>query len=132
MKRVAVLVLLATGSAFAQAPGSRLYIPAAGPNSTVSNGTNLVTMNGAAFNLLLQAEIYKAKVPVEIVSNSEQADYVVHWATMPKNSRSTTATVSLIGRDRQVVWAGTADKKTLHDCAEDITKQLKSAMKHKK
>jgi len=51
---------------------------------------------------------------------------------MPKNWRSTTATVSLVGRDKQVVWAGTADKKALHDCAEDITKQLRNALKHKK
>lgn len=130
--RISVFALLTTAFVFAQAPGSKLYISAAGPNNTVSNGTNVVTTNGPAFNLVLQAEIFKAKLPIEIVTNSVQADYVVHWATMPKNWRYTTATVSLIDKDEQVVWAATADKKTLHDCAENITKQLKNTMKHKK
>jgi hypothetical protein len=43
-----------------------------------------------------------------------------------------TVSVSLLDKDKQVVWAGSSDRKNLHDCAKDVTEQLKGLMKHKK
>jgi hypothetical protein len=144
---VLVLLAAASGSAFAQEPGSKLYIPASAPNKTVDDGNKVVTTNGAAFNLVLQAELIKEKVPLTLVTEPAQADYVAQWAAIPEETTSHgngsvlfhnhtkelyTVSTSLVGRDKQVVWAGSADKKNLHDCAAEITKQLKKAMKDKK
>ena len=151
MKYVVALVLasLATGFAYAQNPGSKLYIPPPDPNQTLTDGTKVVTTQGAAFNLVLQGEIFKAKLPLQMVNDRAQADYVVHWGYIPEEENASshgngsllfhahsnskelyTVSVSFVGKDRQVVWAGSADKKNLHDAAEEITKQLKNAMKH--
>jgi hypothetical protein len=144
---LAVIALLTAGLAFAQAPGSKLYIPSAAPNTTVTDGSKVITTTAPAFNLVLQAEIFKARLPFTLVNDSAQADYVVEWAAIPEEGDSHgngsllfhsktkelyTVTASLLGKDKQVVWAGSADKKNLRDCAMDITEQLKREMKHKK
>jgi hypothetical protein len=138
---------MAAGSAFAQEPGSKLYIPLPAPDQTVTDGTKVVTTTAPAFNLVLQAEIFKARLPFEIVNDAGQADYVVQWAAIPEegnvhgngsllfhsvSKELYTVSVSLLAKDKQVVWAGSADKKNLHDCAVEIARQLKATMKHKK
>lgn len=145
---LAVLTLLAAGSsAFAQAPGSKLYIPPPEANKTVDDGNKVVTTNGAAFNLVLQAELVKEGLPLTLVTDAVQADYKMQWAAIPEEGTSHgngsllfhsvskelyTVSASLVGKDNQVVWAGSVDKKNLHDCAVVITKQLKDSMKGKK
>ncbi|MGB8782134.1 MAG: hypothetical protein WCD02_03380 [Terriglobales bacterium] len=148
MKYVLALVaLLTAGFAFAQEPGSKLYIPPPQANQTLTDGTKVVTTTAPAFNVVLQAAIFKEKLPFQMVQDSAHADYVVQWAAIPEEGNSHgngsllfhsvskelyTVSASLLSKDSQVVWAGSADKKNLHDAAEEITKQLKSTMKHKK
>jgi hypothetical protein len=139
-----VLALLAAGSTPAQVPGSKVYIPPSAPNKTVDDGNKVVTTNGAAFNLVLQAELIKEKLPFTMVTDPAQAVYMVQWAAIPEegngsvrwghsiNKELYTVSVSLVGKDSQVIWAGSADKKNLHDSAVVITRQLKDAMKDKK
>jgi hypothetical protein len=144
---LAMLVLLTAVFAFAQERGSKLYISPAVSNTTITDGTKTVTTTAPAFNLVLQAEIFKAQLPVKLVSDSAQADYVVEWAAIPEEGNSHgngsvlfhnvskelyTVSASLLDKDKQVIWAGSADKMNLHDCAKDVTEQLKRAMKHKK
>ena len=142
---VASLVILTAGLAFAQEPGSKLYIPPPTANQTLTDGTKVVTTEGAPFNQVLQAEIFKERLPFKIVNDSTQADYMVQWSAIPEEgtdhatlSRSVTrkelytVTASLVGKDSAVVWAGSSDKKNLHDSAIEITRQLKDTMKHKK
>lgn len=141
---VAVLVLLTAGFAFGQEPGSKIYIPQPAPNKTVADGTKLVTTTAPAFNLVLQAEIFKTRLPLQIVSDPKQADYTMQWAAIPEEERTNstfsgvtqderyTVSVSLLGKDSQVIWAGSVDKKNIHDCAVEIARQLKDEMKHKK
>lgn len=147
MKNVIVaLVLLAaaSGSAFAQEAGSKVYIPPSGPKNTVTDGTKVVTTSGAQFNQVMQAELFKERLSITLVTDAAQADYVMQWSVIPEEQKNSyhfghstgkelyTVSTSLVGKDKQVVWAGSADKKNLHDCAADITKQLKNAMKGKK
>lgn len=147
MKHVLAALLLTTGFAFAQEPGSKLYIPPSAANTTVADGTKVVTTTAPAFNLVLQAEIFKKKLPLTLVSDAEHADYVVEWAAIPEegnmhgngsllfhnvNKELYTVSASLLDKNKQVIWAGSADKKNLHDCAENVAEQLKGAMKHKK
>lgn len=139
-----VFALLSVGSAFAQEPGSKVYIPASAPNKTVDDGNKVVTTTSAQFNLVLQAELFKEKLPFTLVTDPAQATYTMQWAAIPEEDQSHagfrhisnkelyTVSASLLGSDKQVVWAGSADKKNLHDCAVEITKQLKSSMKGKK
>jgi hypothetical protein len=135
---LAVLALLSAGSAFAQKPGTKLFIPAPDPSKTVDDGNRVITTKSPEFNLVLQAEIFKAKLPFTIVNDSTAADYVVQWAAIPEEDRSNkksnkelyTVSASLLGKDKSVVWAGSADKKNLRDCAVVITHQLQDAMKH--
>lgn len=144
MRYVFALLLLA-GFAVAQEPGSKLYIPPSAANTTVADGTKVVTTTAPAFNLVLQAEIFKEKLPFTLVSDSEHADYTVQWAAIPEeanghvsflshavNKELYTVSASLLDKNKQVVWAGSADKKNLYDCAKDVAEQLKGAMKHKK
>jgi hypothetical protein len=146
MKYVLAVLLLASGFAFAQEPGSKLYIPSPAADKTVDDGNKVVTTQGAAFNLVLQAEIFRQKLPFKMVSNSVQADYVVEWAAIPEEGvgrvsytgkKATskelyTVSASFVDKDKQVVWAGSADKKNLQDCAKNIAEQLQKEMKHKK
>jgi|HubBroStandDraft_5_1064220.scaffolds.fasta_scaffold260371_1 hypothetical protein len=145
MKYALALLLLTTGFVFAQEPGSKLYIPASAPNTTVADGTKVVTTTAPAFNLVLQAEIFKEKLPFTLVSDADQADYVVQWAAIPEEGNAHvsflshsvskelyTVSASLLDKNKQVVWAGSADKKNLYDCAKDVAEQLKNVMKHKK
>ena len=145
--------LLVGGCAFAQiAPGSKLYIPPPEAQQTLTDGTKVVTTPGAAFNLVLQTEIFKQHVPVKLVEDSEMADYVVHWAAIPEEHKGKvrqaaptayggvvstgkelyTVSISVLDKDKQVVWAGDCDKKNLRDSAEKIARQLNDLMKHKK
>jgi hypothetical protein len=92
----------------------------------------------------MQAELFKEKVSVTLVTDATQADYVMHWSVIPEERKSSshfgrstgkelyTVSTSLVGKDKQVVWAGSADKRNLHDCAAEVAKQLKNAMKGKK
>jgi hypothetical protein len=143
----AVLIVFGVGFTFAQAPGTKLYIPAPAPTQTLVDGTKVVNTTAPAFNLVLQGEIFRAQLPFTIVSDASQADYVVEWAAIPEEGNVSgngsvlfhnvskelyTVSVSLLGRDKQVVWAGSADKRNLRDCALIITQQLKTSMKHKK
>ena len=147
MKYVFAAVLLLAGFAFAQEPGSKLYIPAPAPEMTVADGTKVVTTTAPAFNLVLQAEIFKEKLPFTLVSDAEHADYVVEWAAIPEEGNAHgngsmlmhsvskelyTVSASMLDKNKQVVWAGSSDKKNLFDCAKDVAEQLKAAMKHKK
>lgn len=143
-----LLTLLAASSAFAQEPGSKVYIPPSAPNQTVDDGNKVVTTTAPAFNLVMQAELFKAKLPLTLVTDPAQATYTMQWAAIPEEERTTghvnfghavgtgkelyTVSASLLDRDKQLVWAGSADKKNLHECAVDITRQLKDSMKHKK
>jgi hypothetical protein len=148
---LALVALLTAGFAFAQEPGSKLYIPPPQANQTLTDGTKVVTTTAPAFNVVLQAEIFKEKLPLQIVQDSAHADYVVQWAAIPEETTGSgygngsllfhahssskelyTVSASLLGKDNQVVWAGSADKKNLHDAAEEIAKQLKNVMKHNK
>lgn len=141
---VLVLLAVASGSAFAQEPGSKVYIPPPAPNKTLTDGAEVVTTSGAQFNEVMQAELFKEKVSVTLVTDATQADYVMHWSVIPEERKSSshfgrstgkelyTVSTSLVGKDKQVVWAGSADKRNLHDCAAEVAKQLKNAMKGKK
>jgi len=142
MKFVLAVLLLTASFTFAQERGSKLYIPPSTANTTVTDGTKVVTTTSPAFNLVLQAEIFKAKL-FAVVNDSTQADYVVQWVAIPEEASSHggihvvskelyTVSASLVGKDSQMVWAGSADKKNLLDCAKDITEQLEKSMKHKK
>jgi hypothetical protein len=140
----AVFALLASGAAFGQAPGSKVYIPPPAPNQTVTDGTKVVTTTAPAFNIILQAELFRERLPLTMVTDSAQADYTMQWAAIPEEGNATyrwghnidkelyTVSASLLGKDGQVVWAGSADKKNLRNCAEVITKQLKDSLKGKK
>ena len=96
---------------------------------------------------MLQGEIFRAQLPFTIVNDASQADYVVEWAAIPEEGNISgngsvlfhnvskelyTVSVSLLDRDKQVVWAGSADKRNLRDSAVIITQELKASMKHKK
>ena len=144
---VGVLVLMTTGFAFGQEPGSKIYIPQPESNQTLTDGNKVVTTTAPAFNLVLQSEIFQSKLPLQIVADASQADYIMQWAAIPEEGRAGyhlqfgggasskelyTVSASLLTRDKQVVWAGSVDKKNLHDSAADIAGQLKAAMKHKK
>jgi hypothetical protein len=129
-----VLALLVAGPAFAQEPGSTLYITPEGPSKTVDGGNKVVTTSHGEFQLVLQAGLLKEKVPVTLVTNPQQAEYTMNWDIYHNQSGFTLdhyrLTVSL-ERYGQVVWTGSAVG-NLNHCAEVIAKQLKGAMKHKK
>jgi hypothetical protein len=141
MKTVtAILSLLMFSSmALAQELGSKVYIPRSVGNKTVDDGNKVVTTTGASFDLVIGAELFKEKLPLTLVIDSAQADYTMQWGVISEGQSSGgfhkelyTVSASLLGRDNQVVWSGSVYRKNLHDCAVDITKQLKDAMKHKK
>ena len=123
MKCVITLMLasLATGFAYAQNPGSKLYIPPPAPNQTLTDGTKVATTTAPAFNLVLQSEIFKAKLPLQMVNDRAQADYVAEWSAIPEESHVGhsyskelyTVAVSILDKNKQVVWAGSAEKKNL-------------------
>lgn len=137
-------VLMTSGFTFAQEPNTRLYIPPPAPTQTLTDGTKVVNTTAPAFNQVLQAEIFRAQLPFTMVSDPSQADYIVEWAAIPEEGNATayfgkgvskelyTVSVSLLGKDKRVVWAGSADKRNLRDSAMIVTQQLKTSMKHKK
>ena len=140
----AVFVLLASGFTFAQEPNTKLYIPPPAPTQTLTDGTKVVNTTAPAFNQVLQAEFFRAQLPFTMVGEPSQANYVVEWAAIPEEGNATayfgkgvskelyTVTVSFLGKDKQLVWAGSADKRNLRDAAMIITQQLKASMRHKK
>ena len=131
-----VLTLLAAGPAFAQEPGSKLYIVPEGPSKTVDGGNKVVTTTPGAFQIVLQAGLLKEKVPFTLVTDRVQADYTMTWDTQETDHNGSSypyrVTVSLSNRDGQVVWADNAAGRNLNHCAEVIARHLKGAMKHKK
>lgn len=133
MKYVLIaLALLAAGSAFAQEPGSKIYILREGPNKTVDGENRVVTTAAGAFQLVLQAAMLKEKVPLILVTDRAQADYTMSWDVQTDQSPyGYGLSASLGGKDGQVIWAGSAAGRNLNYCAEVIARHLKDAMKHK-
>ncbi|HUC42234.1 MAG TPA: hypothetical protein VL913_00680 [Candidatus Micrarchaeaceae archaeon] len=146
---LAVLALLTASSAFAQIAGSKVYIPPSAANTTVTDGTKVVTTTSPAFNVVIQSEFFKEKLPLTLVADSGSADYTLQWAAIAEEEQDRnagggllrlhggskelyTVSASLLGKNNQVVWAGSVDKKDLHGCAVEITRQLKNSLNGKK
>lgn len=92
------------------------------------------------FNLTLQSAIFSDHLPFTITEDSSQADYLIEWqaSTAQTNGNAYlffgehqnsevvyTVSVSLIDKNKQVVWSGSVDKVGLNDGANAIALQLK-------
>jgi hypothetical protein len=128
-----VLALLVAGPAFAQEPGSKLYIVQEGPSKTVEGGNKVVTTTPGSFQLVLQAAMLKEKVPFTLITDRAQADYTMSWDIQTgQRPYPYSLSASLASSDGRVVWAGSAAGENLNYCAAVIARHLKGAMKHKK
>jgi hypothetical protein len=100
---VVVLVLVA-GSAFAQEirlrPGTRVFIES---GETVDSSNSKDKANYLDFGLVLTAALEKKKVPVQVVTDVEKADYIIrHTSTMSQDSTGTRITKMALG----LGWGG--------------------------
>jgi hypothetical protein len=133
---LAISALLFVGSTFAQQAGSKLYILPTAPEKTLEDGTKVVTTSGGSFNFALEAEFAKDGVPLVLTTDSRQADYTLRWGLNQEPHYGGfdvyTASVSIVDKNNQIIWTAVATKRTQHDCADAIAKQLKNTMKHKK
>jgi hypothetical protein len=133
---LAVMAFLTIGTASAQKPGSKVYIPPAEPEKTLEDGTKMATTSGGTFDQTLQAEFMKEGVPITLTVDRNEADYKMNWGLAPEthygNFEVYTATASLVDKTNQVIWSGVVTKRTQAACADALAKLLKNAMKHKK
>jgi hypothetical protein len=130
-----VVILLAASAAFSQEANSKIYIPPAAPEKTITDGTKVVTTSGGTFDYLLGAELMKNGVRLALTTDSQQAAYTARWGITQEPHYGGydvyTASVSLVDAKGQIIWSGVTTKRTQRDCADAIAKQLKNAMKHK-